>query len=173
MSEVELKWRLIYALIVAGKSARFANEAVARLRALVPADRDPLRFLAERPETFRAARTGKYDLLAKAVEDLRGVRIDFRRCAPDLLETIRGIGPKTSRFFIAWTRPDARVAVLDRHVLRWLRARGHDVPEETPPPRRYAEIERTFLEEADRRGKTPRELDLEIWSEAATAPNIA
>jgi thermostable 8-oxoguanine DNA glycosylase len=92
------------------------------------------------------------------------VGINLQTCSPTELETIHGIGPKTARFFIIWTRPDARVAALDVHVLRWLKTLGYDAPSQTPSGKRYVELEIAFLAEADRRRVTPHILDQQIWS---------
>jgi len=168
MSEVELEWHLIYAIVVAGKSARFANVVIARLKEihLARGEGSPINHLVAHPEDLRAANAGRYGILEKAFLEFSRRQPELRTCHPRELERIPGIGPKTSRFFVVWTRPEARFAVLDRHVLRWMNAR--------PPKtvREYEELEREFLEEADRRGQTPRELDLEIWRKAATAPNV-
>jgi thermostable 8-oxoguanine DNA glycosylase len=171
MTDVELEWRLVYAIVVAGKSARFTNRVVALLRDLV-LDRAPIRTLVARPEYLRIARSGRYGLMNRALSVLDERRPDLRTCSSTDLEVVPGIGPKTARFFVAWTRPDARVAVLDRHVLRWMRELGYDAPVATPAGRKYLELEAFFIAEADLRGKTPRELDLEIWGATATAPNL-
>jgi thermostable 8-oxoguanine DNA glycosylase len=76
---------------------------------------------------------------------------------------IHGIGPKTSRFFILWTRPHERYAALDVHILRWLRGLGHNAPRSTPNGRKYGELEKIFLSEADKRGLSPGELDAQVW----------
>lgn len=174
----ELEWRLIYALVVAGKSAKFANGVIVRLRNATRKEtndlRSPIDLLAEYPELLGVAGTGRYRILEKALKRLSSMRINLETCSTEELERIPGIGPKTSRFFVARTRPGIRVAILDRHVLRWLRELGiENVPRNTPgSPKVYARLERAFLEEADRRGVTPRELDLKIWLKAATEPNV-
>jgi thermostable 8-oxoguanine DNA glycosylase len=61
------------------------------------------------------------------------------------------------------SRPDQQIAVLDTHILKWLREQGYNVPKATPPKARYTIIEKDFLTECDKAGKTPAELDLEIW----------
>lgn len=178
MTRVELEWHLIYTLIVAGKSAKFANAVVERLRDAV--NKLNLKYcsvfsvLVWNSDLLRVARTGRYKILERAFKGLISARIDLKTCSVDELEQIPGIGPKTSRFFVAWTRPEARVAILDRHVLRWMRLNGYNnVPENTPGNlKQYARLERAFLEEADKRGVTPQELDLEIWSAVATEPNV-
>lgn len=82
------------------------------------------------------------------------------------LELIGGIGPKTARFFALHTREGARHAVLDTHVLRWLRQHGYNAPKTTPPAGlRYDNLEAAFLTECDQRGVNPADLDLAIWTE--------
>ena len=48
------------------------------------------------------------------------------------LEKINGVGLKTSRFFVVHSRPNAHHAVIDTHLLKFLKSKGHDVPEQTP-----------------------------------------
>lgn len=164
----ELQWCLLYSVVVAGKSADFATAAMKRFFA--PAHRRQpftyIRSLSGRKLTARlkAARTGNYTKLAKCFRALVSAQIDLAACCPEQLERIHGIGPKTSRFFILWTRPGAEHAALDTHVLKWLRYLGHDAPVSTPASsRKYAELERIFLAAARSRGMTARELDSAIW----------
>jgi hypothetical protein len=85
------------------------------------------------------------------------------------LEQIPGIGPKTARFFVVHSRPNVRHAILDVHILAWLRERGYEAPRQTPQsPRQYKRLEDAFLAEADRRGMSPADLDLMIWTEKST-----
>lgn len=74
------------------------------------------------------------------------------------------MGLKTSRFFLVHSRPNVRVAVLDTHILQWMKDEGYDVPRQTPTnKKKYREIEDKFLAECDKRGVSPAQLDLEIW----------
>jgi 3-methyladenine DNA glycosylase/8-oxoguanine DNA glycosylase len=169
MTDQELQLRLLYAIIVAGKSAKFAEQAMARLFAGLGGGLpfDWIRaWVADGSldAKLHEARVGNYGKAAKAFSEVAVAGIDLRTCGPAELETIHGIGPKTARFFIIWTRPDARVAALDVHVLRWLKTLGYDAPPQTPSGKRYAELESAFLTEADRRGVTPHILDQQIWS---------
>jgi thermostable 8-oxoguanine DNA glycosylase len=121
---------------------------------------------------LREARTGNYGKLARGLRELVDARLDLARCTPAELQRVYGIGPKTSRFWILWTRPGARYAALDVHVLRWLRSLDYQAPASTPAnPKLYDQLERAFLAEADRRGLTPRELDFEIWQAGSQATN--
>lgn len=172
MSDRELQLRILFAITVAGKSAKHAEGAIKRLFGALPFPMEAIETWIETGQLekrLRDARTGNYGKLTKAFSELapkvNSGEIDLRTCSVDDLEQIHGIGPKTSRFFITWTRPNARHAVLDVHILRWLSKRGHDVPAATPASRkRYAEIERLFLRLADELGTSPRELDAAIWA---------
>lgn len=194
LSHVELQQRLIYALIVAGKSAGFANDAMHRLfHRLLPWPVFPYPEAVHGPsspfeaikgwiyykklgERLREARTGNYHKLEVALTEIvrlwQGRVLDLKTCTPEQLEKIPGIGCKTSRFFIVWTRPEEPYAVLDVHVLRWLRARGYDAPKSTPNAHRYPGLEKAFISEASKLGLTPRELDLRIWQAASKEANI-
>lgn len=170
LPQFEIEARLLYSVIVAGKSAKFADRAMRQLL-LNSNGEGPLTMVrrlviaGELSGALRMARTGNYKRIEQCFKQIASSGIDPVTCTIGELENIHGIGSKTARFFILWTRPGARHAALDVHVLRWLRANGHDAPKTTPPKgsRKYAELERAFLSEADRRGVTPRELDAEIW----------
>lgn len=171
----ELQARLIYAVLVAGKSANFAEKKFTSLM------RDRVNDLpfavindhvsaGDLDEWLRSLRVGSYGRLAKCFPDL--IRLDPRNCTIPQLESVHGVGPKTARFFILWTRPDATCAALDTHVLKWLRYLGYDAPKSTPQAgERYGELEQAFLSEAKRRGKTPRELDWAVWEMYASGNN--
>lgn len=177
LSQAELELRLVYAIVVAGKSARFANDVILRLfpEAARTAPFEYIRELLEDPPILglrlRAARTGKYTVLENALRWLTSCNLDLAAVTPEQLAACPGVGPKTGRFFVVWTRPEERHAVLDVHVLRWLRSQGYDTPTATPSGSRYAALEGAFLKEADDRGLTPRELDSLIWDAAATTYN--
>ncbi len=87
-------------------------------------------------QLLNAAGLGPTKMKARALTDLAlrvvAGEISLRESPPEKLEEVRGIGPKTSRFFILHTRAGARVAAIDRHILRhlirrqlaWLRPRS-------------------------------------------------
>lgn len=172
----ELQRRLLVAIIVAGKNADFAYRATDALLADCPVAVTPFIYLrgiyvrggvVGLQRLCERSRTGNYGKMVRAIATLVASKLDLTRCTPADLEQVPGIGPKTSRFFILWTRPRYRCAALDVHVLRWLRAQGHDAPKSTPQSRKvYARLEAAFLAEADKRGLGPRELDHQIWAAA-------
>lgn len=173
MTKRELQLRLLYAILVAGKSAFFAEM---KIKALFGGESGlPFDLLrgwivdGSLEKRIREAKTGNYAKTAAAFRGLASMDgLDLSSCSPGDLETIKGIGPKTSRFFILWTRPSARCAALDIHILRWLRGLGHDVPLSTPQSRSsYEKVEAIFLDEADRRKVSPAELDARIWRQGS------
>lgn len=171
MEVEELQRRLIYSVIVAGKSAKFTDGAMERLlKGFRIAPFDEVRRLIDCHQLgkrLRDARTGNYTKLERALKELVAANLDLTTCNVEDLEKIHGIGQKTSRFFLLWTRPGVRYAALDVHVLRWLRANGLDAPKTTPSsPAIYAFWEKKFLELCDKLKVSARDLDASIWSSA-------
>lgn len=107
---------------------------------------------------------GCYKSKAKAFKQLVNSGINLKTCTVEELEEIHGVGPKTSRCFLLHSRLNQRYAGLDRHLLNYLRELGYFVPKSTPTGNKYRQIEKIFLELADKSGKTISQLDLEIWS---------
>lgn len=179
LTQAQLESHLLYALIVAGKTATFANDKTALLLLEKPRDINPVAWLSTLDKRgkldaqLRKAGTGRYRILARAIRWLAQAGLDLRAVTPAQLEACPGIGAKTSRFFVVWTRPHERHAVLDVHVLRWLRTQGIDAPRQTPTGANYHKLEKAFLDIAAKAGVHPRKLDLAIWSAGATAPNEA
>ena len=110
---------------------------------------------------------GCHAIRAKSLQSLLESGLDLRRCSLNDLERINGIGPKTSRFFLLHSRANIKVAALDIHILRYLKAIGHkDIPSSTPTGKSYRRIERLFLEEADKSGMSVADFDLFLWRQA-------
>ena len=167
-SQVTIEWRLLYSVIVAGKSAEFAEKATDKLLAprinIGPLDyikdlinHNMLRF------ALIVSRTGSYTRIEKCFRELIESEIDPLTCTVEDLEAIHGIGPKTARFFVMWTRENQNYAALDTHILKWMKYLGFNVPKSTPSGEKYAKIEKQFLAESERRGIGARDLDAMIW----------
>ncbi len=162
--------KLLYSAIVAGKSARFADAVMGRLLARALDDEYSLPFDAikawsragELEAILRTVRSGSYTRLSRCFGSVCNLDAETVTC--DELEAVHGIGPKTARFFLMWTNPEVRYAALDTHILKFLRSLGHTAPKSTPPAGPvYRRLEVAFIAEADRQGKSPRELDYEVW----------
>lgn len=111
---------------------------------------------------------GQYNRVGHAFKEILKFKGKLKKVTIEELESVNGIGSKTARFFILHSRPDAKVAVLDTHILKWLSEKGYKVPKATPAKKKYAEIEKLFLTEAINHQMTPADLDLSIWKSYAT-----
>lgn len=167
---LELQWKLLYATVVAGKKATFAENVMGKFMQLLVHDDLPFDYIRRNIKhgmmhnLVHSLRTGSYKRIERCWTE--AIELDPETCTIEELEEIHGIGPKTARFFVLWTREGVRCAALDVHILHWLRDNGYpSAPRSTPQAgKKYKYWEDIFLKEADERGKTPRELDGEIWT---------
>lgn len=169
-SDAELQLVLLFWVAAAGKKATSAARSLSSLL-----EEGMQRFSVEEPfsivlaygdslaESMRRHGMGCYNNKSRCIRALALSGIDLKRCSVEDLESIPGIGPKTSRCFLMHSRRGVRHAGLDTHVLKYMRDLGFDVPKSTPTGRKYAQIEAKFLELADRSGMGVAEFDLDIW----------
>jgi endonuclease III len=142
-SDSELQSFLIFAVAVAGKNADSVAPKVNRM--LADWNTEPFTFLRtyrrDIDTIMRDWKMGPYD--QRMVPAMNGIiDLDLRTCTIADLEAIKGIGPKTSRFFMLHSRPDQELIVLDIHILRFLKQRFRmKVPKSTPSGKRYLAIE--------------------------------
>ena len=107
---------------------------------------------------------GQFHRLQRCISEIIRTGLDLRECSIEELEAIHGIGPKTARMFVMFNRPKVKAAILDVHVLRWLRSHRIRAPKQTPSDRKvYHRLEHEFLNLAKRLKKNPAKLDLQIW----------
>jgi hypothetical protein len=116
---------------------------------------------------IRHSKLGQYNKIERSYRELIKSNICLKTCSVEELESIHGIGMKTSRFFLLRTRPNLRLAVLDTHILKYMRNEMglENIPKSTPSnPKQYARLEKIFCDHCDSLGKTVDDLDLEIWT---------
>lgn len=159
----DLEWFAIFCVCVANKTEAHGRRVTEQLCHSPFGSIRSLLIHGKLGARLRELRSGQYTRLEKALGQLATGALDLRTCSVSALECIHGIGPKTARYFILRTRPGARVAALDTHILKWLRVLGHKAPKSTPSGRSYARWEQVFLGEADRLGLSPQDLDHRIW----------
>lgn len=119
-------------------------------------------------QALRKFGLGQYERLCQAVEDM--VKLpDLHTVTVEQLENCFAIGPKTARFFLVHSRPNQKFAILDTHVLKWLRLNGISAPKNTPQGRWYKHFEEIFLTFVKKSGKSVAEFDLMIWTQYANS----
>lgn len=170
MNDSELELVILFWVCAAGKKAKTAAGNLCRLldhgRKIFRKER-PFAIVSEfgpgLPESLRIHGIGCYNNKSRTMLHLASSGMDLKSCSVSELESIPGIGPKTSRCFVMHSRRGSRHAGLDTHCLKYLRDRGFDVPKSTPSGRKYLELEQIFLKLADESGKSVAEFDLDIW----------
>lgn len=109
---------------------------------------------------------GQYTRLQHAFTEVAKLK-NLNNISVEELENIKGIGPKTARFFVMHSRPNQQFAVLDTHILKYLKSHGIAAPKSTPTKNKYLQLEQIFLDIVKKSGKSVAEFDLEVWSSYA------
>ena len=144
----ELQSFFLFGLFCAGKNSDYAAKCLAKLLNTIEGE-TPFEVLKNLGEVgiynaLLASRIGQYNRLTKAV--MSAVNLDLATCTLEELMNVHGVGQKTARFFLLHTRPDCQCAVLDTHILKWLRDNQVDAPQNTPTSvKQYLALEKQFL----------------------------
>ena len=171
-SQEELEFFWLFCILVAGKNADWASLKLLDLFRNKPEDQTPFEFLKTRLTDLNnilvANKVGQYRRITKAIE--QSISLDLKTATLDEFLEVFGVGPKTARFFILHTRKDAECAVLDTHILKWMRTIVHesiDVPTSTPPVKEYEKWENmaTKMMKVWFKGISLAEADLMIWTQ--------
>jgi len=166
-SQLQAFW--LFGAFCAGKNSDYASKCLARLL-YKGKGKTPFEYLEELGETgihnaLLVAKIGQYSRLTKLI--LQSLELDLRTASLDDLMGVFGIGPKTARFFVLHTRPDCKCAVLDCHILKYLKEIGYDdAPSQTPTNQKeYLKLEKTFLyrSQVDYPHMTVVDIDLMLW----------
>lgn len=170
--ELEVFW--LFSILVAGKNADIAGAAIAKLLRGKPPYMSPLKFLnmLRKEGTLegylKEHRTGQYTKMMRAIED--SANINLRTASVEELQEVYGVGMKTARMFVLFSRPKQKYAVLDVHILKWLRqVYGYEarIPSKTPTTlKEYLRLEEMFLQavRAFFPGMSVADADLHLWS---------
>jgi len=170
LSHRELEFYLTFWVCVAGKTAKTISAALERFWTDLGCKPSPFKTLQQLSQKQIAAKLKKhgigcYNQKAKTLYLLAHSNFNLRTCTVEDLESISGIGKKTSRCFIMHSRKEANCAGLDVHLLHFLRDLGlQNIPNSTPgSSRKYKEIEAEFLKLCQLVNKPPAKLDLLVW----------
>lgn len=170
-TQYELEEFLLLCAFVAGKSSKTQCLKLEAFLDTLNIKDSIFKSLSELPiEEIKSklidVKTGQYNRLSSCLFILGRKNIDLKTCSCEDLEAIPGIGMKTSRFFITYSRPTSNCAILDTHILAWLRNMYPSAPKATPSNKKeYLKYEQFFLSECLKRNLPPHELDLKIWKE--------
>jgi thermostable 8-oxoguanine DNA glycosylase len=166
----ELEEFLLFCVMVAGKGAK--QTAMKLDEFLSHRDgKSPLGFVEDLINEgsldymMRLFKLGQYGRLASAFAGIVKFKDRLKEVSANELESVSGIGPKTARFFLLHSRENIQHAVLDTHILKWLRSHGENAPKSTPSGEKYLQLEQRFLNLAKDYQMSIADLDLAVWKQ--------
>ena len=176
-SDYELEEFLLLCIFVAGKGSKVQSGKLEMLIEELGCKDSIFSVLCEMSigeieKVLVKVKAGQYSRLSKCLYELSRKGLCLRTCTCEELESISGIGMKTSRFFVTYSRPNTNYAILDTHILAWLREIFPDAPKSTPTKSAYLVWEKRFLVLCETHKTTPHELDLKIWLERQKSYNV-
>lgn len=185
-TDTELEELLLFCIAVAGKSSKQIEKALddflsLRFNLTKTRNFSPFKFIRFMNKFTKVtgckdvlknrivnSGLGQHNKLTKSFTEISESGLDLRKCSVDDLMQIHGIGPKTARFFIASSRPNQKMAVLDTHILKYISKYRKDVPKSTPSGKKYIELENWFIEHCEKKGiKNIAEFDLLLWKQGS------
>jgi hypothetical protein len=181
-TEAQLEEFLLFAILVAGKKSDMMARKLelflygSRKALGLPSDTTPFQLLEYLIKcdlldpSMKKFKLGVYTKLNKCFTGILQFKGKLNTVTIEELESVFGIAEKTSRFFILHSRPNQQIAALDTHILKWLNELEYpNVPKNTPSGKKYQDLEKAFLYEANIREVSPADLDLTIWKKYANA----
>jgi thermostable 8-oxoguanine DNA glycosylase len=145
-TDAELEALAIFSVAVASKNALTTANLIGKVLGEAKENESPFDFLSRIPleDHLRFWRVGQYGRIIPAI---RGVmKLNLRTCTMADLLAVHGIGLKTANMFLLHSRPDHKGAVLDVHILRWMReVHGIKTPKQTPSGKRYEDLEQQAI----------------------------
>lgn len=185
LTSEELEENILFWITAAGKngvtSARLLNDLFYRLKFILDLEEITSSFDTIRKvptveilrETMKITGIGNHKAKSRGFWEIVHSNIDLKTCTYNDLIKIHSIGPKTAKAFLVHTRPNQRFAVIDTHLLKFLRDQGIMVPKSTPPEgKRYNELEKAYLNICDSYSIDIASLDLAVWNHYRSTPNL-
>jgi thermostable 8-oxoguanine DNA glycosylase len=173
-SDAQLEQFLLFAISVAGKRAAMTSSKLDQFLA-GHGELTPFEYLQAWDATLLSiaerVRLGQYKRIVRAFREVVKFKGKLRRITFDDLVGVFGIGPKTANFFLLHSREGYSCAVLDTHILRWMReTHGVATPKTTPSGKRYHELAEVCqqLMAKSYPDRTMADADLEIWKMMST-----
>jgi hypothetical protein len=120
-------------------------------------------------EYLKIHKTGNYskmkDCLEQTINNLNLNGDLLRYCDIEKLESIKGIGPKTSRFFLSYAANNYKniyYGIIDTHIKKFLKEVIYDKHKSLPSS--YTELEFAYIDLCLSINKNTKDFDLEIWN---------
>jgi len=150
-NKLELQAFWIFCVLVAGKNSDIASRKLSQLMSRANGDLfQYFKDLGVGLHNFLVAnKVGQYNRITKAIR--HSLDLDLVNDSLERLLKVYGVGNKTARFFLLHTRENQNIAVLDVHILNWLRKVSGDdsaieIPLSTPQDeKKYKQIESLFF----------------------------
>jgi len=173
----EREWFVLFSICVAGKSAKQTqkklNDLLIDMYEHTPYSLNQSAFdtiwwadkHGQLGEYLRKHKIGQYKRIERAFSAVAELEVKTDLTV-EKLEAIPGIGPKTARFIVLYTNPDANCVPLDTHILKYIKECYPDenVPKSTPSKGpKYDKYEKRFQALAKLIGISVRELDTAVW----------
>ena len=169
--ELQAFW--LFCMFVAGKNSDWASRCLKKL--VDTADKGTFEGIFKYFKSIGevgvhnalvANKVGQYTRLTKGI--MQSLDLDLRTCSLQDLLNIHGVGNKTARFFLLHTRRNCDYAVLDTHILAWMRDHGvENAPKSTPTNLKvYEELENRYriLSRLHYPHLSNAQIDLLIWT---------
>ena len=163
-TQSELELLLIFAVAVAGKNAKTTAKAIERIfEGLDLIGNTPTHYIRNWfvaggellvSAKLKRARTGNYKRMTKFFRELVDSYVTLESLDVETLRKFHGISFKTAKMIVLHSKPGERHAVIDTHILKFLRdvVKVQDVPKSTPTSRKkYEMLEEAFLKWVDER----------------------
>lgn len=177
-TEAELEEFLLFSIMVAGKNSQQTAKKLDSFLFATMGLISPLDWIANLVKIkenkisstdplmvcMKNHKLGQYNRLFSAFTGILQFKGRLSSVTVQELESVKGIGPKTARFFLLHSRPNQEIAVLDTHILHWMRDNGIQAPKTTPSGEKYLKFEKMFIDIAKKNGISIADLDLRIWT---------
>jgi thermostable 8-oxoguanine DNA glycosylase len=170
---------LMFCIMVAGRNADMVAKKLNNILDAIPvkyhANKGLFNWIGNNWDEFKELcyenKLGQYNRILSAIARLIGLgihkRMDDETLTVEDLTAVKGIGPKTARFFLLHTRRDSQYIVLDTHMIKYLKKYWYCewLPDTTPDAKLYNKMEKMaiLMIKKDFPHVTLSEADLEIW----------
>lgn len=187
-TNTELEEFLLFCIVVAGKTAYIQAQKLndflksVNERLMMPEHVSPFQSIISAQQhgillqEIQKAKLGQYKKIYSAFKHISEYKYDLKNVTPEILESIPGIGMKSSRFFLLHSNENYKnsIAILDTHILKFIKENIDDkAPKSTPTIRlTYKYWEDLFLYWCQCNNKNVADFDLEVWKSYARVAKV-